>query len=689
MNASLDHMRLQSERRRMATSFLLAVVALALGAFAQWRLDRKQIGALSLLAYGLAGVLFAVTLGDIPAESQQDAEAAASLASEKLAQSATVLATLLGVALLGCLDFGGNRFRPLGLALWGGGLSLCLAYLYMLEAPPGLAERAAMAIASRPWKVSREMLLLLGAVLAGAVLRLRQLDAIPADIGWDLPYNYAKALAILRGQFSIFFPANQAGECLFYYLSALVARLSTLSHFSIKLSSALVGMATIPVLYLAGRRLFNSKVGLVSAYLLAFNRWHVILSRSGFRVILLPFFVILVLYTMARALQTKRTFDCAVAGVTLGLGMYSYTSFACATLAVGAVLGIRLALSAPQHRQSLLGLAGLMVAVALVAYAPLARFALENPAQYLSVQARVLNDPGREPMTLSLLLENVRTSLLMYHAYGDPNVRFNVPFARHFGFVSGVLLVLGLACVARSPRRTSHQLLLVMFFSLIIPMTLAMRPREMPNLFRSAGTLGPALILAALPLWIMATRLRALAASYPLSDFWIKVRSSVLDRVHELALPIGRRQLLTAGATLAVALLLAAECRETRLFYFRDLVEVLPDQHNVSIAREMSRQIEAYGDKWSCYIKVWPHWYDGRALKTYLREVDEAWNPEFSELLPGQPPLSTIGERALIMVHPSDTTGLEALREAFPHHATVLHTLPEGTPAFIAVFVER
>jgi hypothetical protein len=43
----------------------------------------------------------------------------------------------------------------------------------------------------------------------------------------------------------------------------------------------------------------------------------------------------------------------------------------------------------------------------------------------------------------------------------------------------------------------------------------------------------------------------------------------------------------------------------------------------------------------------------------------------------------------MIIVHPQDAVGLEALRQAFPRHATVTHFLPDGSPAFIVVFVER
>ncbi len=672
---------------------LVAVLCLVLAVFAQRRFDHKLIDNLAFLSYGVAGVLFALTFGDIALEREVTPAASAEPGRARFAKSVRVVTVLLVVALLGCLDFGGNRFRPPGFLLWGGGVFLCLLYLYLSEAPKAFGERVAALFSHRPFSIPRIWLGLGIAVLLGAVLRLHQLDVIPADIGWDLPYNYTDALSILNGQYRIFFPANQGREGLFFYLIVLVTRFAPLSHFSIKLTSALVGIATIPALYLLGRKLFNPSVGLVAASFLAVNRWHIVLSRSGFRVSLLPIFTILLLYTVVRALQSRRPFDFALAGWVMGLGQYTYTSYIFAVVAVFAGLAAYAFSTHPPRWRDLWPLLVLMIAVALVVYAPLGRFALEHPEQYLQragLQARLLmSDPDRPKMTMPLLWENARTSLLMYHVYGDSNVRFNVAFFRHFGFVSAVLLVLGLFYTLRRWRKGNNSMLLVMFFFLIIPMTLAMLPHEMPNVFRAAGTIGPALILCTLPLLAVGKRFQELSFTYPRFDLLARFKMSSADETYEFIWQLGRRGLLMLLPVLLVALLLAAEYRETQHFYFHDFANVLPDRQNVSIAKEMARQMEAYGDLESCYIKVWPHWFDGRALQTYLRRQYGAWNPEFHDLVPDQPPLSSIAERGLIILHPDDTAGLERLRAIFPRHATVVHYLPDGMPGFISVYVER
>nr|MBC7244911.1 glycosyltransferase family 39 protein [Chloroflexota bacterium] len=683
--------------RRIGAVILIAALCFVLAVFAQRNLDRKVRDYRGYLPYGVAAVAFALAFGNVALEeSSNPDEVAVSRALTKLKAIGPVVAVSLLVALLGCLDFSGNRFRPLGLMLWVGGLCLCMGYLYVNDSPTRLGEWVTALATGKTVAISRKWLLLALAMLVGALLRLQQLDVVPADIGWDLPYNFTDALSILRGEYRIFFPANLGREGLFFYLIALVARFAPLSHFSLKLTSALVGILTIPALYLAARRLFPESVAFGAAFLLAVNRWHIVLSRAGFRVILLPLFSILVLYAFVRALQSYRPFDFALAGLVLGLGFHTYFPY---LFVPGALVLALLLLILGGRRlpwRVLLPLLAIMFAVALVVYAPLIRYALENPKEYIAraaLQARLLKgDERRTGLNLSFLMDNMRTTLLMFNVYGDGNSRFNVPAFRHFGFVSGVLLVLGSFYALRRWRHENNGILLAFFFVLMLPSGLMALPRELPNIFRASGTIGPGLVLAALPLPVVGRCLRDLSSELPDWDFRIKLRLSSFEGAYEFVWQLGRRGLLLLLPAIAMVLLLVFEYRETRRFYFRDFVNVLPDKQNVSVAKEMARQIETYGDPESSFIKVWPHWFDGRALLMYLRqESEKEWNPYFylDKLDPNQPPLSLITERALFILHPADQEGLFVLRNAFAHSTTKPYLFPDGTPAFVLVYVER
>lgn len=684
-------------RRRILYPILIALICLALAFWAQHSLDRKVRRPLEYLSLGAAGVLFGLAFGRVRLERQAEPDAVSIKgALQRLARSVGPVAISLAVALLGCLDFGGNRFRPLGLFLWLGGLCFCLLYLYVIDGPRRLGERLTDLLAGKTVRVSRKWLLLGLSVAVGALLRLQQLEAIPADIGWDLPYNFTDALSILRGEYRVFFPANLGREGMFFYMIALVARFAPLSHFSIKLTSALVGILTIPALYLAARRLFPESVALSVAFLLALNRWHIVLSRAGFRVILLPLFAVLLLYALVRALQTYRVFDFGLAGLMLGLGLHTYFPFLFAFAALVAAFLLLILSGRRLPWRSLLPLLLLMLAVALVVYAPLGRYALENWKDYAaraSLQARLLKgDQYRTGLNLSSLMDNMRTTLLMFNVYGDGNTRFNVPAFRHFGFVSSVLLVLGLFYAVRRWRHGSNAILLAFWFVFLLPSGLMALPRELPNIFRASGAIGPALILAALPLAVVSECLRSAAAALPEWDYRIRLRMATADDEHEFLCSFGRKGLILLVPVLAVALLLVREYRDTRQFYFRDFVNVLPDRQNVSTAKEMARQIESYGDRGTAFIKVWPHWFDGRALLMYLRQESErSWNPYLyvDNLSPDQPPISLVQERAMFILNPADVAGLILLRNTFPQCVTKPYLFPDGTPAFIVVYVQR
>ena len=67
---------------------------------------------------------------------------------------------------------------------------------------------------------------------------------------------------------------------------------------------------------------------------MAFNRWHINMSRWGWIEVSTPLFQVLCVYFLVRAAKNRRLLDFALAGLFLGLGMYSYLAI---RMAVGAV----------------------------------------------------------------------------------------------------------------------------------------------------------------------------------------------------------------------------------------------------------------------------------------------------------------------------------------------------------------
>jgi uncharacterized membrane protein len=602
---------------------------------------------------------------------------------------------------LGCLDFGGNQFRPLGLVLWIGGLVLTLLYLWLIS--PGETRGQHLKEWSRGKKlwIPGHWLILAAILLVGAWFRFRLLNEIPADLGPDLIHHYYDTLDILEGKWRIHFPER---ESLIFYCTALCAHVVGLTQFTLHLASALVGMATIVALYLLGREAFNSQVALLAALLLAINRWHIALSRSGYPAVFTPLLTILVLYTLIRALRQRQYIDFAWCGIVLGLGFYTYTPFKSAPL-VG-ILGLTLYVFTKgwAELRSLLPRLLVMALVALVVLAPLARFAIERPKEYFVRELVALRLKREQVEPSPGLLTYYWRSVLALNYQGDGTSRWNVPGARQMGLVSGMLMVLGLGCALWRWRQGYNTLLLCAWFMLILPAALAMLPRDAPNSLRMSGTLAPGVLLAALPLPLINQRIQQARSgsvfagarpTLPTEDapakegFGVSLNVKTARRHYAWTWQPQRMNILPWMLIFTAIFLLVFEAREASRFYFRDFVARAPDRANYSNDREIAREIEFYGDLESVYIKAWPLWFDSSALRVHLRLTDRSWNPELVVLDPTRPPLSTIQGPVLFVVHPNDHEALATLREFLPRGVAVPRYYPDGEPSFYAYYAER
>ena len=94
--------------------------------------------------------------------------------------------------------------------------------------------------------------------------------------------------------------------------------------FSLRIISVILGTLTIPAVYQLGRVLYDRRIGLLAAFLLAVLPPHIHFSRLGLNNIADPLFGTLALAFLASALQQGRRRDYALAGVMLGLTQYFY-----------------------------------------------------------------------------------------------------------------------------------------------------------------------------------------------------------------------------------------------------------------------------------------------------------------------------------------------------------------------------
>lgn len=661
-----------------------SVLCLLVALLAQKTLDGQspRLWPLSVLAF--AGLSFALLAGAVDLEPRAEAVPGSSPLSTRF------LLVLILLSMAGVLDMGGNLFRPRGVVLWVGGLMLTLGYLWLVS-PPSAASESTQAQPRGSLWVPWHWWFLGGILLLGLWFRLRLVGEIPADMGFDLASKFQDALSILRGKYSIFFPMRLGREGLFFYATALMGKLFGLTKATLHLTSGVIGMVTILAAYQLARELFGVRTGLLAAFLLAVNRWHIVLSRSGFRSCTMPLFTAWSLYALLRALRTRRPLDWGLAGVAIGAGAYSYRSFLFVPLALGAGLGFYLLWHWPERHGLSQGLIiAVLVAAAIVA--PLARYVVENPDKYLARQTYQTQFQVKLQDQAESWLTYLGRCLLVFNDQGDADSRFNYPYARQMGLASAALLVLGCAYVLLHPRSRAAAFLPSALLVLSLPAALSMLPQEMPSSLRLSGVIVPAVVLAAIPLEVIG-RLWSPAphdgSGAPEPDrLGLALTLQAGGRARTLSLNWSGGALVRAGLTIGAALLLSYEAAEAYGYYFRDYPTRLPDYANYSVTRTMAEVLAAFPDKTQEFVVAFPNWFDSGVLAMHLG-VTPNQVPLLPTFGPDLPPVTTLGGAALFLLNVNDTAGLETLQAAFPAGILVEHLYPNGQRAFLAFYADR
>lgn len=200
-------------------------------------------------------------------------------------------------------------------------------------------------LSSRPWLLE---VLLVGALTAGAlVLRLYRLSDIPPGFHGDPAELGLQAQRIARGEWLGVWTPVALGELTGYlYWMAFLFKLGSPSIFMERLSSALVGAATVPIAYLLFRLLFAPRVAFLAAALIAFSFWHSVLSRAAMGShIFMVFFLLLSLYLLFLGRQRGSWPFFTAEGILIGLGFYTHKSFPLYYAGISAFLLLRLYLS--------------------------------------------------------------------------------------------------------------------------------------------------------------------------------------------------------------------------------------------------------------------------------------------------------------------------------------------------------
>ena len=333
--------------------------------------------------------------------------------------------------------------------------------------------------------------------LASALfLRLFRLSVMPPGLHFDEAVYAMMAQRITEGHFPVFFPSYTGREPLFMYLVAAVFLFTGATSFGLRLTAALIGVATVPVVYFLFRELFSHRVGLLAMALVATSYWHLSVNRTGFPWNLLPFMGALALYFLWRGYMDDKVWGWIGGGLCTGLFLYVYLAARLFPVTLLMLLAYLWWADRPRFRSRLKGIL-LAIAVAAIAFAPLGFYYLQHPHDFWERANQVmLFKQVRGMRALSLMVTNTLETALVFLPHLDPRWRYSLVGKPLFDPLLAPFFFLGVALALRRWRRPEYALLPIWLFGMSLPAILTANP--MPQAHRMFGIIPPVYGLVAL-----------------------------------------------------------------------------------------------------------------------------------------------------------------------------------------------
>jgi 4-amino-4-deoxy-L-arabinose transferase-like glycosyltransferase len=314
------------------------------------------------------------------------------------------------IADLGAITFAG---RPAAQWWWIGSVALLLvasaAYTRLKrqkQAARRMSARAAQTIgraAARQsgrrsradrlrdlWGAIGDPLLLVILLEVALLLRLPDLTNLPYVVHGDEAACGLEAYRWLNGGVPSLLSVGWYGlPVLGYGIPALVMKVVGANLLGLRLSSVLVGVLTIALLYALAREFVGRRVAFVAAGLMTVTNVSIHFSRMGIHYIHAPCVVLLTLWMLIRALRKNNPFAAVMAGVGLSLALQVYFSARIIFLIVPLFL---VGLFCLQRRllRGRLPVVGWMLLSFLVSFGPLGVYFLQDADAFKTRSAEVL-----------------------------------------------------------------------------------------------------------------------------------------------------------------------------------------------------------------------------------------------------------------------------------------------------------
>lgn len=170
-----------------------------------------------------------------------------------------------------------------------------------------------------------ETAIVVALTLIALLIRIWNLSDVPAGLHGDELLFAEHAQAVIDG--ARLDSSVWARAILYVGWMSILIQMADADIGVIRLTSATFGAAIAPMSYLLVRSLFPFRVALITASMTTASLWYLIASRIAFPMVMSIFALMLAMYLAVLAIRHRRWWLAALAGLALGMGLYTYKVF--------------------------------------------------------------------------------------------------------------------------------------------------------------------------------------------------------------------------------------------------------------------------------------------------------------------------------------------------------------------------
>lgn len=348
--------------------------------------------------------------------------------------------------------------------------------------------------------MKKQYIILFIILLITGLFRFYYISSYPAGLFPDEAANGLDAEHVLEGRHSVFFEKGNGREGLYFYFLAGIFKIFGSGVWQVHLCSAIIGFLAVIAFYFLISQWFNWKIASLSSFFMAISLPAVVMSRVGFRAVLITLTMPLFLLFITKALKKKNIIYQILAGFFLSLNLYTYIS--ARIIIIAFTLFIIIIFAKQWKKLIIISLSAFLTFLPLGIYFFLYPEWLFERAGHVSIFNPDLNNGS----AINILLLNIKKAVLMFFwpGAGDLNWRHNISGMPFFSPIIAFLAILGLGyliykLIQKAQARENyflHCIILIWFFAGLAPMILT--AEAIPHFLRVQGIIPVVFIFPAL-----------------------------------------------------------------------------------------------------------------------------------------------------------------------------------------------